>query len=185
MILAWIYILVPLVLFLAAFVLEAYMSFKRLAIVKPDSPYMLHTWETSHTFLVVSVACFAAFFTSNLWELADAAFYGLFLAALFAGVRAMAYVYIFYVRDPAKRLVRNWIDWVYAICHVGMAAGVVVLLVQLLPVLFKTDLQANTQFLPWMWPGLILVLALCSIPVVSLYSSRAAKQPVKAKRSRK
>ena len=179
MIAVWAYVLTPLVLFLAAFTVEAYMSFRRLTVVKPDSPYILHTWETSHTFLVVSVACFVAFFSNNLRELADAAFYGLFLAALFAGVRAVTYLYIFYIRDPAKRTTRNWVDWAYAICHVGMAAGVVLLLVQLLPVLLDTDLQANTQFLPWMWPGLLLVLIICLMPLVSLYLNKHGRKTAK------
>lgn len=179
MIAVWAYILTPLVLFLAAFAVEAFMSFRRLKVIQPDSPYMLHTWETSHTFLVVSVACFAAFFSSNLRELADAAFYGLFLAALFAGVRAVSYLYIFYIREPAKRTTRNWIDWVYAVCHIGMAAGVVLLLVQLLPVLFDTDLQANTQFLPWMWPGLLLVVIICLMPLTSLYLGKSGTKPRK------
>lgn len=182
MIAVWAYILTPLVLFLAAFAVEAYMSFRRLRVIKPDSPYMLHTWETSHTFLVVSVACFVAFFSNNLRELADAAFYGLFLAALFAGVRAVTYLYIFYIRDPAKRTTRNVVDWVYAVCHLGMAAGVVLLLVQLLPVLFDTDLDPNTQFLPWMWPGLILVLVICLMPLLSLYRGKAAAKPASKRR---
>lgn len=172
MLLAWTFILVPLVLFLLAFVVELFMSFKRLSNNKADGSYLGATWEMTHTFLVVSVALFVSLFSNNLTELAKASFLGFFIVAVFAGLRGAAYIYIFYIRSGAQRKVRNWIDWSFALTHVGMVLGVLVLLAGLVPKLFQIDLQPNTAFIPWMWPGLILVLVLCVPPIASLYSTK-------------
>jgi H+/Cl- antiporter ClcA len=172
MLLAWTFVLVPLVLFLLAFVVELFMSFKRLSNNKPNGSYLNATWEVTHTFLVVSVALFVALFSANLTDLASASFLGFFVTAVFAGLRGAAYIYLFYVRSGAQRKVRNWVDWAFAFTHVGMVLGVLLLLLGLVPKLFQIDLQPDTSFVPWMWPGLILVLALCVPPIVSLYSTK-------------
>lgn len=172
MLLAWSFVLIPLVLFLAAFVVEFYKSFKRLSNNKADGSYLSATWEVTHTFLVVSVAYFVSLFSDNLTELAKAAFVGFFLTSVFVGVRGATYIYLFYIRNAAQRKQRNWLDWVFALSHVGIVLGVLVLLAGLVPKLFQIDLQPNTAFVPWMWPGLIVVLSLCVVPIVSLYSTR-------------
>lgn len=172
MLLAWLFVLVPLVLYLAAFVVEAVMSFKRLSNPKSGRGYLDATWEITHTFLVVSLAFFINLFSQNLTDIARASFVGLFLAAIFIGARGLMYIYIFYLRPAKKATTRNWADWLFAVSHLGIVAGVVVLLVQLLPVLFRTHLVANTNFIPWMWPGLVIVLALCLLPIMSLYHTK-------------
>lgn len=169
MITIWIFILTPLVLYLAAFLLEAYMAFARLGNRKASGSYLNATWETTHTFLVVTVALFVAFFSQNLVELANAAFLGVWIAALAIGLRGAAYLYLFYIRRDRSR--RDWIDYSFAYIHLLIVAGLGVMLLQLVPVLLTTELQANTAFIPYMWPGLVLVLILCVPPVMSLYKT--------------
>lgn len=169
MITVWIFILIPLVLYLAAFAVEAYMAFARLGNHKAKGSYLDATWETTHTFLVVAVALFVAFFSQNLVDLAQAAFLGLWVAAVGIGLRGAAYVYIFYGRRDTTR--RDWADQFFAWIHGLIVAGVGILLWQLVPALFTVDLIANTEFLPYMWPGLILILVLCVPPLLSLYNT--------------
>lgn len=170
MITTWIFILIPLVLYLAAFVVEAVMSFRRLFNRKASSSYLSATWETTHTFLVVAVALNVAFFSQNLVEIARAAYLGLWIAAVGIGLRGAAYIYLFYVRQNRSR--RDVVDYFFAGIHLVIAAGVGVLVIQLVPVLLTTELKPNTEFLPYMWPGLVLVLALCVGPIASLYRTR-------------
>lgn len=172
MLLAWMFVLVPLVLFLAAFVVEFFMSFKRLSNSKADNSYLSATWEVTHTFLVVSVAYFVSLFSNNLTELASAAFVGFFLTASFVGVRGATYIYLFYIRSAVNRKSRDWVDWTFALSHVGIVLGVLVLLAGLVPKLFQIDLEPNTAFVPWMWPGLVIVISLCILPVISLYTTK-------------
>lgn len=169
MILVWVFILVPLALYLAAFVVEACMSFIRLTNHKAQGSYLNATWETTHTFLVVAVALFAAFFSQNIVELARAAFIGLWIAAVGIGLRGAAYVYLFYIRRDGAR--RNWVDYCFAYIHGVIVAGLVVMLLQLVPALFRANLQPNTELIPYMWPGLIVIALLCLPPLMSLYST--------------
>lgn len=163
----WLFILVPLVLYLAAFTMEAYMSFRRLGNQKSTGSYLDATWETTHTFLVVTVALFVSFFSQNLVDLAQALWWGLWVAAVGIGLRGAAYVYLFYIRS--NKSVRNWVDYFFAYVHAVIVAGVGILLWQLLPVLFTIELKPNTEFIPFMWPGLFLVIVLCVPPLMSLY----------------
>lgn len=172
MILAWMFVLVPLLLFVLGFATEAFISFRRLRNPKKVGPYMDATWEVTHTFLVVAVAMFVSLFSNNLRDIADAVFVGIFTAAAFVGVRGLLYVYLFYVRAPRDRAVVSWLDWVFACSHLGILLGVGILLVQLVPKLFSINLEPNTTFYPMMWPGLLLVLALCVPPIVSLYRTK-------------
>lgn len=167
MITVWIFILIPLVLYLAAFAVEAYMSVRRLGNNRSTGSYLDVTWETTHTFLVVAVALFVSFFTDNLVEISKASFLGLWVAAVGIGLRGAAYIYLFYVRKQGS--VRDWVDYFFAGIHAVIVAGVLILLWQLVPVLFTANLKPNTDFIPYMWPGLILVLALCVPPLLSLY----------------
>lgn len=169
MITIWTFILIPLVLYVAAFVVETVLAFTRLKNRKANHSYLPATWETTHTFLVVSVALFVAFFSQNLVELAEAAWWGIWIAAVGIGLRGAVYVYLFYVR--ANRATRNWIDYTFAALHVWIVAGLGVLLVQLIPAILAADLKANTAFIPYMWPGLVLVLGLCVVPLASLYKT--------------
>lgn len=169
---ALLFILVPLTLFLLAFVIETIMSFKRLTNNKADGSYLSATWETTHTFFVVAVAMFVSIFSDNLTELAKAGFIGLIIIVIFAGLRGAAYLQLFYIRSAAKRNIRNWVDISFSLTHVGMIVGVVVLLVGLLPEMARISPQPNTSFIPWLIPGLLLVLALCVPPILSLYSTK-------------
>jgi hypothetical protein len=171
MVLAWMFVLVPLVLFLVGFVVEAIGAFKRLGSSKPDSNYLDKSWELTHTLLVVTVAVFVGLFSQNLVEIAKAAYLGIFTIATFVGVRTLCYIILFYIQPRNKTSHISLLDYVFAYSYIGIVLGLGLLLAQLVPKLLSIDLVANTQFIPFMWPGLIIVLIVGLLPALSLYKA--------------
>lgn len=169
---AWLFIFVPLLLFVIAFVIETFLSIKRLKNNKREGSYVSATWEVTHTFLVVAVAMFVSLFSDYLTDIARVSLVGFIIVTIFAGIRGSAYLYIFYIRNPNKRSMRNWIDTLFAFAHLGMVVGLFVLLARLIPEMMRLNPQPNTDFIPWMIPGLILVISLCALPLVSIYNTK-------------
>lgn len=175
MLLAWMFVLVPLVLFLMGFVVETYLSFKRLRDTSLTGRYLDVTWELTHTLLVVAVAIFAGLFSQNLVEIAKAVYFGVFTIAIFVGVRTLCYIYLAFIKPRNKKDPLTVVDYVFAYTHVGIILGLGLLLAQLIPKLLSIDLKANTQFIPWMWPGLFIILAVGLLPALSLYRTNKRK----------
>lgn len=165
---ALILFLVPVLLFVVAFLYETYLSFKRLGNTKAGrTGYVSATWEITHTLLVAAVVMLVMMFTSSLEELSSAIFVATFIAAVALGVRAVLYIYIFYVRDNPKKT--NWIDVVFALTHVVAAGFLVIVVAQALWFLYQNEPAANTQFLPYFVPGMIAVIILTIGPILFLY----------------
>lgn len=163
--------LVPLVLFVSAFLYETWLSFARLKDPKKGrASYVSATWETTHTLLVFTVVMLLMTFTQVLDDLAAAIFWPTFIAAVFLGLRAVAYIYIFYVRKETKRV--NWIDWFFAFTHVGAAVFLVITVLKALWFILQENPPANTQFFPLFIPGLMLVLILTALPLLSIYRTK-------------
>ncbi len=164
---------VPLVLFVAAFLYETLLSFLRLKNPKAGrSGYVNATWEVTHTLLVFTVVMLLMMFTKSIDKLAAAIFTATFCAAVALGLRYICYVYIFYVR---KSKTTNWIDWTFAFSHVAAAGLLVTVVIQALWYIIKNKPEANTQFIPMFIPGLVLVFALCALPLAQLYFGKNDK----------
>ena len=167
---ALILFLVPLVLFVAAFLYETYLSFVRLKNPKAGrTGYVNATWEVTHTLLVFTVVMLLMLFSSSLEKLADVMFLSTFLAATALAIRIACYLYIFYIRTSKRT---NWIDWTFAISHVAAAGLLVVTVLRALWFIYKEKPEVNSQFIPAFLPGLALVLALCAVPLMSLYFAK-------------
>lgn len=165
----YILFLVPLLLFVSAFLYETWLSMVRLRNPKKGrAGYVTATWEVTHTLLVFTVVMLLMTFTQALDKLAADIFWPTFIAAVFLGLRAVAYIYIFYVRkkQPVKG---NLIDWSFMFTHVFAALFLVVTVLKALWFIIQQNPPANTQFFPLFVPGLILVLALCALPLLSIY----------------
>lgn len=163
--------LVPVLLFVAAFLYETWLGFMRLKNPKKGrASYLAATWEVTHTLLVFAVVMLLMTFTQSLTDLAHALFWPTFIAAVFIGLRAVAYLYIFYVRRSQTTI--NAIDWGFAITHVGAAVFLVITVVEALIFIWTKHPVANTQFFPAFVPGLLLVLALCAVPLATLYRTK-------------
>lgn len=172
---AWAYVLIytPIVLFVVAFLYETLLSFMRLKRgPSKDTGYVDATWEVTHTLLVFGVVMILMLFTKRIDEIADLIFLPTFLAATALAVRGACYLQIFYIRQ--KRVI-NWIDWVFALSHVVAAGFLVIVVAQVTWFLFTKHPEANLQFVPAFIPGLLLVLAVCALPIAMLYRSGRTK----------
>lgn len=170
MLAALILFLTPVLLFVVAFLYETWLSFRRLQ--KPDvgrGGYLSATWEVTHTLLVAAVVMLVMMFTSSIDKLAAAIFVSTFAAATALGVRAVLYVYIFYVRESRRT---SWPDWLFFVSHLAAAVLLVITVIQALVFLFQNHPAANNQFLPYFIPGMIVVLAVCAVPLLTLYKTK-------------
>ncbi len=169
---ALLFVLAPLVFYVAAFAYETFVAFVRLGNRKSKNDYLDATWEVTHTFMIFALAAFAALFSDNIRDVAPVAFLGLSIAVSFFALRGVFYLALFYIREPTKRQQRNWVDSGFAFSHLGVWLGICVLLMQVVPKVLSIGLVANTHFIPWMIPGLVLLTALCALPIASLYTTK-------------
>ena len=170
MLLTYLLFFVPLLLFVSAFLYETYLSFVRLKNPKAGkSEYVNATWEVTHTLLVFTVVMLIMMFTKSVDEIASRIFLPTFIAATALGLRGVAYIYIFYVRRKQKV---SAVDWGFALTHVVAAIFLVITVIKAVWFMFSEHPEANTQFLPYFIPGLILVLGLCAVPLITLYSTK-------------
>lgn len=171
MIAALILFLTPVLLFVIAFLYETYLSFYRLKYPRRGRDgYVTTTWEFTHTLLVFAVVMLIMMFTTSLDSLASVLFWPVFIAATFLGIRAVCYIYIFYVRRNTAQI--DWIDKVFAVTHVGAALFLVFAVGRALWWIHTTNPVPNSEFVPYFVPGLLLVLAVCAVPIGILYGTR-------------
>lgn len=163
---------IPTLIFVVAFLYETFLAFRRVLRPVADARrgYITATWEVTHTLLVFAVIMLVMLFTQALDRLADALFLSTFLAATALGVRAAAYLYIFYVR---RTNALQWVDWLFALSHLVAAFFLVVTVVKALWFVYSERPPVNEQFIPFFIPGLVVVLALCSVPALVLYRARS------------
>ena len=170
MIAALVLFLVPTLLFVIGFLYETYLSFVRLKNPKAGKTgYVSATWEVTHTLLIFAVVMLLMLFSRNIDGIATAIFTSTFIAAFALVVRSICYSYIFYARKSNRT---NWVDWVFALSHVVAALFLVMTVVKALWYLYQNNPPVNTQFLPYFIPGLLFVLAVCFVPIVTLYSTK-------------
>ncbi len=167
---ALILFLVPTLLFVIAFLYETYLSFARLKDPKKGKQqYVSATWEVTHTLLIFAVVMLMMLFTKNIDGISSAIFLSTFIAAFALIVRLICYVYIFYVRKKNKITA---VDWVFALSHVVAALFLVVTVVKALWYLYKNNPEVNSQFIPYFIPGLLVVIALCAVPMLTIYTTK-------------
>lgn len=170
MISVYLLIYIPILLFVLAFLYETWLSIIRL--FKPKSgnhSYVDATWEVTNTLLVFGVVMLLMLFTKYIDLIAKEIFISTLLAGTALLVRAACYIYIFYVKQGKKI---GLVDWVFALSHVFAAVFLVITVLQATMFLIAEKPQANMQFLPYFWPGLVFVLLICVVPAFSLYATR-------------
>lgn len=164
--------IIPLVFYVVAFLYETYLSLVRLGASKQknNSNYVSATWEITHTLLVFSLVMLLMLHTNEINELASMLFVPAFLAGFALTMRAFFYVYVFYVREPAKRVGIG--DWLFAASHVLAVIGLVATAFQALKFISVDGRMVNDQFLPIFVPGLVLIMALCAGPIFVVYKNK-------------
>lgn len=170
MIAVYLLIFIPILLFVLAFLYETYLSLIRLKNTKKTSfSYVDATWEVTNTLLVFGVVMLLMLFTKSIDVIAGAIFIPALLAGTALLLRAICYIYIFYVKTSSKIGVA---DYVFCLSHVLAALFLVITVLEATFILFTKHPEANIQFLPYYWPGLIFVLAICTLPILKLYKTK-------------
>jgi hypothetical protein len=167
---AYAFVLLPILAYLPFFFVETWASFQRIGKKTPSSDNYLHlTWEMTHTLLIVGVNYFIWLFASVIVDVGKAVYWGLITAGALYIVRAILYVYIYYGSGAKKKLHNGWADWLFAITHLLIIACLLYVVIRGAVVLMTTEYTVNTQFLPWMYPGLVFMIIICAIPLIRIY----------------
>ena len=64
------------------------------------------------------------------------------------------------------------VDWLFALSHVVAALFLVITVVKALWYIYKNNPEVNSQFIPYFIPGLLIVIALCVLPMLTIYSTK-------------
>ena len=166
MILATLFVAVPLALYGLAFSYETYVAFRRLG---NHGPYVNVTWEITHTLLVLALTNFTWLWSDAMVAVGQAAYWGLIIATAAFVLRAILYLYLFYVSPKVAHAVA---DWLFAVCHLVMLSGLAYAVVAAKRVLMTQNYAVNEQLIPYMLPALVAVVVICAVPVWQSYRRR-------------
>ena len=165
------FVIVPLLVYIPMFLVELYIAFRRIG--KPldkGGEYLHATWEVTHTFLILALNYFMWLYSSAIVEVARAVFVPLITFGAVFIVRAILYVYLFYIKKSTKP--NLFVDWSFALCHVVMFACISYVTVATAQILLGGNYEANHILLPLLYPGLFLMIPLVSVPLYFLYKTR-------------
>ena len=166
------FVLLPLLAYIPMFAYETYIAFRRIG--KPldkGGEYLHATWESTHTFLILSVNYFVWLYSPAIVEVGRAVFIPLLLFGAAFIVRAIVYTRLFYIRSSIKPDLA--LDHAFAWLHIIMAACLGYVIVAAVRVTLQGGFEPNNTFLPLLWPGLILMIPLISVPLYFLYRTRS------------
>ena len=166
------FVLIPLLAYIPMFAYETYIAFRRIG--KPldkGGQYLHATWEVTHTFLVLSINYFVWLYSDAVVDIGRATFTALLLFGAAFIVRAVLYTQLFYIKSSPKSNIT--IDWLFAMTHVVMVGALIFTVVTALIHMANGQYEANPTFLPLLWPGLILMVPLISIPLYFLYKTKS------------
>lgn len=170
---AYAFVLLPILVYLPFFFIETWAAFKRIGAKTDKAAEYFHiTWEMTHTLLIVGVNYFIWLFASVIVPVGRAVYWGLITAGALYIVRGILYLYIFYGNGARQNTHNGWADWTFAFVHLAIVGCLLYVVIRAAVVLFTTDYTVNTQFLPWMYPGLALMVTVCAIPIVHIYKTK-------------
>lgn len=153
------------------FLVEVYIAFRRIG--KPldkGGEYLHATWEVTHTFLILGVNYFMWLYSSAVVDVARAVFLPLISFGAVFIIRAVLYIYLFYVKKSNKPNIV--VDWLFAVCHVAMIACIAIVALETLRILLSGNYESNAILLPLLYPGLFLMVPLTIVPLYFLYKTR-------------
>ncbi len=166
------FVLIPLLVYIPMFAYEMYVAFRRIG--KPldkGGEYLHATWESTHTFLILGVNYFAWLYSSAVVEVARAVFPALLIFGAVFIVRAVLYTYLFYIKTSSKPNIIT--DRLFAWTHIIMALSLTFTIIVAGRIMLGGTYEANHTFLPLLWPGLVLMLPLISVPLYFLYKTKS------------
>ena len=151
---------------------ETYIAFRRIG--KPSDKgggYLHATWETTHTFLILSINYFIWLYSSAVVEVGRAVFLALLIFGIAFIARAILYTQLFYIRSSRNPNIA--IDRSFALLHVIIGCCLAYTVVRASAIMFQGNYQPNETFLPLLWPGLLLMIPLISVPLYFLYRTKS------------
>ncbi|MFZ2545154.1 MAG: hypothetical protein WAW80_04205 [Candidatus Saccharimonadales bacterium] len=166
------FVLIPILVYIPMFAYELYIAFRRIGRPYDKGGAYLHaTWESTHTFLILSVNYFMWLYSAAVIEVGRAIFFPLLLFGATFIVRAILYVYLFYIKSSKRPNLLA--DWLFALCHVLMFAAITYIGAKTALILLNGSFQPNHVLLPLLYPGLFLMIPLISVPLYFLYKTKS------------
>ncbi len=166
------FVMVPLLIYMAMFLVELYIAFRRIG--KPldkGGEYLHATWEATHTFLILALNYFMWLYSSAIVDVARSVFAPLIMFGAVFIVRAILYVYLFYIKESIKP--NLFVDWFFALCHGVMLVCISYVTITTAQILLSGSYEPNHILLPLLYPGLFLMVPLVSVPLYFLYKTKS------------
>lgn len=166
------FVIFPLVLYIPMFLFETYIAFRRIG--KPldrGGAYLHATWESTHTFLILSINYFIWLYSAAVVVVGRAVFLPLLIFGLAFIVRAIIYMQLFYIKS--SKMPSLFVDRLFAITHVVIAICLGYVVVKTLSIMQNGDYEPNHTILSLLYPGLVLMIPLVSVPLYFLYRTKS------------
>lgn len=166
------FVVIPILAYIPMFLVEAYISLRRIG--KPldkGGEYLHATWESTHTLLILGINYFMWLYSSAIVDVANSVFIPLISFGAAFIIRAILYLYLFYIKKPTKPYLL--VDWIFAICHMVMLICITWIAIATIDILRNSNYKSNDILLPLLYPGLALTIPLISAPIYFLYKTRA------------
>lgn len=165
------FVVVPLVAYIPMFLVELYISFRRIGkSLDKGGEYLHATWEVTHTFLILALNYFMWLYSSAVVDVSKAVFLPLITFGIVFIVRAILYVYLFYISKSVKP--NLLVDWLFAVCHIVMFVCITYVALATTRILLNGNYESNQVLLPLLYPGLFLMVPLIMLPLYFLYKTR-------------
>lgn len=165
------FVILPLIVYIPMFLVETFVSFRRIGKPKDSGGEYLHaTWEVTHTFLILALNYFMWLYSSAVVDVARAVFLPLIVFGVVFIVRAILYLYLFYIKEPSRLSPIS--DWLFAVSHAVMLITVTWVTVAATQALMSETYESNHVLLPLLYPGLFLMVPLVVLPLYFLYRTR-------------
>lgn len=165
------FVIVPLAAYIPMFLVEVYIAFRRIG--KPldkGGEYLHATWEVTHTFLILGLNYFMWLYSPAVVDVARSVFVPLITFGAIFIVRAILYVYLFYIKKTSQPNITA--DGLFALCHIVMFACIAFVAFATTQTLLEGNYEPNHVLLPLLYPGLLLMLPLIAVPLYFLYKPR-------------
>ncbi len=166
------FVVIPLIAYVPMFGYETYIAFRRIGKPRDKGGAYLHaTWESTHTFLILSVNYFMWLYSSAIVAVGHAVFLPLLVFGLAFIARSILYIYLFYIKSTNRPT--PGLDALFALMHVIIAVCLLYATVQTLNILMTGNYQPNDLLPTLLWPGIILTVPLISVPLYFLYKTKS------------
>jgi len=166
------FVLIPLLAYIPMFGYETYIAFRRIGKPKDKGGAYLHaTWESTHTFLILSINYFVWLYSAAVVEVGRAVFLPMLIFGAVFIIRAIVYTQLFYIKASPKPNIL--LDRLFAWLHIIIIACLSYVVIKAFTIVQANNYQANETFLPLLWPGVVLMVPLISVPLYFLYRTKS------------